>query len=596
MNVGFYRILGNDLSGRHGEDQTISNLKFILENESEFKNCSKWWVLNRIRNLDLIDELKALIENHGHKWLEIKYDKNVYKKFGLSPYELPKNNQEILNCLHSDDARLNYISHIACLAPKALYIINNNGARNFALYHGKQRYDWTLPWDGNCFLNNDAWDMLYSDIVNNVFAKYLYVPMQRVSDNSQVFNICSSDADDEPQLCFHSSSIEAFNENLMYGFKPKVELLKRLDIPGVWDGWGLYYPWSNLFFKKSVESHFAFKSSYTVRLSDGVVNEIDQHKIAVFREAAIFNTVKEIDISNFKIIQKVEETVPSISEKVLTIIRSKNVLDTVKINATDRKSIQSITLAEMVLLHNSIIQSIKSFSAGGDIPAMELKFFDRIKSSGEPLLISGIINHLFVENYNKELLQIYLDVFHEYLQSRNSLIVNRNGLFDASNGLVKFEDFSSIAHILDILACSLLAGKHSHSYDLIISSSIIVSRWLEQLHELLSNKTVSQIDIDKFSYQLIIVSNYFELVKYFSSINLWAVEEKGVSTLKVCADLIFSYCKETSVHCSFNIYCLFIIVSRNSPYIKDKYRFIISYTDFISCLNDEFFAFPIKLK
>lgn len=595
MNVGFYRILGNDLSGRHGEDQTITNLKFILDNESEFESCSKWWVLNRIRNIALVAELKALIQDRGYKWLEIKYEKNIYKKLGLSPYELPKNNQELINCLHSDDTRLNYISYIACLVPKALYIINNNGARNLALRHGKQRYDWTLPWDGNCFLNSDAWDLIYSDMISNEFAKYLYVPMKRVSDNSQICNIRRSDADDEPQLCFHSSSIESFNENLMYGFKPKVELLKRLDIPGVWDSWGLYYPWCNLSFEKSVESHTAFKSSYTIRLSDGVVEDFDQHKIAVFREAAIFNTIKEIDISYFRAFRSGELATPAIPKKVLDLLSNENVITNEKINVENRKSVQALTLANIVLLYSSINQSITTFSVYNEISSQELGFFDRINSSKEPLLISGILNYLFIVSDNKELVNRYLNVFNNYLDRRNSLIKNRNGLYKTSQSAVSFEDFPSIANELDILGCSLFSGASSQSYDLIISSSIIVNRWLVQLHEHLLTKPVTQMDIDKISYQLIIISNYFDLVKYFTSINLWAVEDKGLSVLKLCVDLIFSICKNKLMLCSFNIYSLHVIISRNSPYIKNKYEFIISFSDFSSCLDDENFAFPFDL-
>ena len=35
----FSRILGNDVPGLHGENQTIINLKFTLENESQYPNA-----------------------------------------------------------------------------------------------------------------------------------------------------------------------------------------------------------------------------------------------------------------------------------------------------------------------------------------------------------------------------------------------------------------------------------------------------------------------------------------------------------------------------------------------------------------------------
>ena len=43
-----FRILGNDLSGLHGENQTFTNLKFTLENEPDFLNTDKMFLLNRI--------------------------------------------------------------------------------------------------------------------------------------------------------------------------------------------------------------------------------------------------------------------------------------------------------------------------------------------------------------------------------------------------------------------------------------------------------------------------------------------------------------------------------------------------------------------
>ena len=53
MNL-IIRILGNDLSGLHGENQTYNNLKFTLENEPEFENTDKMFLLNRIYNQEKI--------------------------------------------------------------------------------------------------------------------------------------------------------------------------------------------------------------------------------------------------------------------------------------------------------------------------------------------------------------------------------------------------------------------------------------------------------------------------------------------------------------------------------------------------------------
>ena len=67
------RILGNDLEQIHGYDQTYENLKFTLENESEFINTDKLFVLNKI----LPDKKKKLIDLLNYTsvhWFEIEIE------------------------------------------------------------------------------------------------------------------------------------------------------------------------------------------------------------------------------------------------------------------------------------------------------------------------------------------------------------------------------------------------------------------------------------------------------------------------------------------------------------------------------------------
>ena len=53
------RILGNNLNSVHSDTQTYDNLKFTLENEYEFNNCDKIWILNRIVNPNLQKKYKT---------------------------------------------------------------------------------------------------------------------------------------------------------------------------------------------------------------------------------------------------------------------------------------------------------------------------------------------------------------------------------------------------------------------------------------------------------------------------------------------------------------------------------------------------------
>jgi hypothetical protein len=43
-----YRIVGNDLVPRHAPGQSLANVRFILEHETELEGCEKHWILNRI--------------------------------------------------------------------------------------------------------------------------------------------------------------------------------------------------------------------------------------------------------------------------------------------------------------------------------------------------------------------------------------------------------------------------------------------------------------------------------------------------------------------------------------------------------------------
>ncbi|MFX8573843.1 hypothetical protein ABTM22_20130, partial [Acinetobacter baumannii] len=67
--------------------------------------------------------------------------------------------------------------------------------------------------------------------------------MARVIDNATLLDPDQTfPATHEPQILFRRDAPEAFNERYRYGTRPKVELLMRLGVPGVWDSL-LTDPW-----------------------------------------------------------------------------------------------------------------------------------------------------------------------------------------------------------------------------------------------------------------------------------------------------------------------------------------------------------------
>lgn len=232
------RIIGNDLYPRHDAGQSLQNLQFILEHEPVLPGCEKRWLLNRIRQPERLSELTRLLEAHGYGYDVIPFEP---QEFHAVPWDW--------SILPTPDflatrAFLRLLNHqrqgweIALYRGKNNYLMNNNGARNRALEIGRQRADWVLPWDGNCFLTASGWDALRRSIASNPETAYFHVPMQRVEDNAQLLDPgFEADPRDEPQLVFAAAAPERFNDAFPYGRRPKVELFWRLGLGGPWDAW-----------------------------------------------------------------------------------------------------------------------------------------------------------------------------------------------------------------------------------------------------------------------------------------------------------------------------------------------------------------------
>ena len=178
-NVLLYRILGNDLPGRHTLNQTLTNIHHILHHEPVLEGCQKRFVVNRITNAAYESEIIAALEEHGMHYLRIPFVAEEYKQIPLdiSCFSDPTYFLQRSYYMDKHDMRMRAI--LTLYRKKNLYAINNNGARNTALTEGKTQATWTLPWDGNCFLEDDAWSYLHQNMSLQE-EKYLTVPMIRL--------------------------------------------------------------------------------------------------------------------------------------------------------------------------------------------------------------------------------------------------------------------------------------------------------------------------------------------------------------------------------------------------------------------------------
>jgi|GEM_PF-1978812 len=244
------RIIGNELPGLHSDNQAIENLRFILENEVSHERVDKFFILNRIVSREKRDQLKSILRKHKSKFVEIVFNPEEYRDIDEYHQDLPDqsywmnknaNSWELL-CIEVAKRKL-----------RNKYLMNNNGARNFAIEFGFSRnYDWVFPLDGNCFFSKpQLLELCHS--VDRVSARvdYLVIPMERCTSNHpNLAYQTSSFANEEPQIAFKKTSLLRFDDKRVYGNQPKVDLLKRLGVAGVWDEWIKEYPWKEFTIEK----------------------------------------------------------------------------------------------------------------------------------------------------------------------------------------------------------------------------------------------------------------------------------------------------------------------------------------------------------
>lgn len=298
------RILGNDLQPRHGPAQTIHNVKFILQHEKNFSSLRKIWVLNRITDARLQSHLLSTLKEAGHEVIVIPFNAEHFARilpdfshFGAQDFG-PLLSGQILD----DNKYILLLDHAYHGQNK--YLMNVNGARNLALEHVASNSKWIMPWDGNCFLHQRAWEEISSSISNVTNEKYIIVPMERVIQNESLLDEnFTCEALEEPQLILKSDVLERFDEDLRYGRYSKVELLRRVAFPGIWDSWD-FQPWESKQWRLSTDAGRWLKAGWVARLSSGR-NEYDKdpsiqgiRKRSNARRTAVRNSIVQQN-SNF---------------------------------------------------------------------------------------------------------------------------------------------------------------------------------------------------------------------------------------------------------------------------------------------------------
>ncbi|CAG8502516.1 9268_t:CDS:2 [Dentiscutata erythropus] len=303
-----YRILGNDLPPRHKPGQTLKNLRFILEHESEFLNTKKWWILNRIANPEYEIAIINLLKFYNQNYIIIPFDDQEYLKYDFRLEDFPEP-----DFFHSNEFRnfskvhkLKTIDYI--YYEKNLYAINN-----VTLAHGKSQHNvsWILPFDGNCFLTPNA----FADIRSHLNKwgdqyKYFIVPMARLINNSRLLDGPDTRpiTPEEPQIIFRYDSDKTFNETMRYGRRSKLEMLWRLGVPSTSKSSDRSsYPWEFHDSYKSKSVHYK-KIGWVFRLFSGQASqELNKKEAGSLRAYNRLLAVQElIDSIDERIARKIQ--------------------------------------------------------------------------------------------------------------------------------------------------------------------------------------------------------------------------------------------------------------------------------------------------
>ena len=254
----FYRILGNDIPLRHRKGQTISNLEVILDREIVFSGVEKRWIVNRIVEPTEEKRIIALLKWYGQQYQVIPFDR---KKFKALPKE--------------------------CYKERLDELIGLNRARNMALREGRQCGRWVFVFDGNCFFTAQSWRAVTRACAGSNF-KYVIVPMKRMIEGSR--GVLS-----EPQIIFRRDAKDEFDEDFGYGQCSKIDLLRRLGVPGVWDEWD--DPYKELSMKRRSKEFGRFEiAGHVWRLPSGnEAAEKDIQKRKEYRDRGIMMLMNRID-------------------------------------------------------------------------------------------------------------------------------------------------------------------------------------------------------------------------------------------------------------------------------------------------------------
>ncbi|KAE9312040.1 hypothetical protein PF008_g20049 [Phytophthora fragariae] len=280
------RTIGNALPPRHEPARALQNLRFILEHERlDDEQVATHWVLNRLADERVARQFREVLAEFDAPFTELPLRLAQYAE---APFNVVVEDHGV-DRVHEEpgdeDEWTQNLDVNAVYASKNRHALGINGARNVMLDIARESgARWLLPWVQTCFLTHEAWGQIKRDLDNAApDQKYFMSFMDRLTEEDDVILSPDFKVDpwEEPQIIFRNDSVERFDEQLRYGQRDKAALLIRLQVNGVWNGWG-WSSWeqqrtyANL--SKDVSGPDAVPSTgYVIRLYSGLESEMEQN-------------------------------------------------------------------------------------------------------------------------------------------------------------------------------------------------------------------------------------------------------------------------------------------------------------------------------
>lgn len=195
-----FRILSEDSLPRDEIGSRMKVLKFILENEENFDNVTKGWIVNSFIDRNVRQEFIDLLISKGMYVVVVPWARKRYAE--------ARNRNEKINAA-----------------------IGINRARNLAIEHGHLISNFTFVLDGDCFFTNRQWQDITEKIEED----------QRISQRRHYSVPCSRSTFEhalksseplllaEPMPVFRHDSEMKFDESIPFGQGDKLQFLFKLN-------------------------------------------------------------------------------------------------------------------------------------------------------------------------------------------------------------------------------------------------------------------------------------------------------------------------------------------------------------------------------